>query len=500
MSQAPVGEFDHELIATTAPADWAAPRPEGRYNLVVVGAGPAGLVCAVGAAALGARVALVEKHRLGGDCLHYGCVPSKALLRCSRAIGEVRRAGEFGIAVNDVRVNFPAIMERMRRLRAAISHHDAATRFRQLGIDVFFGKAQFTAPDAIEAAGQVLRFARAVVCTGARAAPLNLPGLEQVGYLTNESIFDLVQLPRRLVVIGAGPIGCELAQAFARFGSEVHVVDVLPRILAKDDPEAAELVRRQLERDGVKLHLGIRTVAAEREGDDRILTIEENGQAVKLPADALLLAAGRKANVEGLGLEAAGIEYTAKGIQVNDFLQTTNPNVYAAGDVCSPYQFTHAADAMARIVLRNALFFGRARVSRLVIPWCTYTDPEVAHIGLTPADAEKLGIALETFGVPFAEVDRAVLDGEVDGFAKVHTARGSDRILGATVVAAHAGELIGEIALAMTQRCGLGALAGTIHPYPTQAEAWKKLGDARQRRRLTPFRASVLRKLLAWRR
>lgn len=497
---ASLNEHDHELIATTAPPDWTLPQPQGRYNLVVIGAGPAGLVCAAAAAALGGRVALIEKHRLGGDCLHTGCVPSKALLRCSRAIGEIRRSREFGIEVGELRVDFPTIMERMRRLRAGIGHHDAAERFRQLGVDVFFGPGRFTSPDTVEVAGQPLRFARAVISTGARAASLPLPGLDEVGFLTNESVFDLTNLPKRLVVVGAGPIGCELAQAFARFGSEVHVVDILPRILARDDWEAADLLHKRLERDSVVFHLGIRTLGAERDGNDKVLRIEENGKEVKLHADALLLAAGRKANVEGLNLEAAGIVYTPKGIGVNDFLQTTNPNVYAAGDVCSPYQFTHAADAMARIVIRNALFFGRARVSRLVIPWCTYTDPEVAHVGLTATEAEKQGPTIETFRLPLSEVDRAVLDGEAEGLAIVHVAQGTDRIVGATLVAAHAGDLIAEVTLAMTEQRGLGAISRTIHPYPTQAEVWKKLADAQQRTRLTPRKAGILRKLLAWRR
>ncbi len=492
--------FDRDLIEATAPPGWIAPEPQGRYNLVVIGAGPAGLVCAAATAALGGRVALIDKHRLGGDCLHTGCVPSKAVLRCSRAIGEIRRSRDFGVEVGEVRVDFPAIMERMRKLRAGIGHHDAAERFRQLGVDVFFGAGMFSSRDTAEVAGRTLPFARAVVCTGARAGSLPVPGLDEVGFLTNENVFDLTELPKRLVVIGAGPIGCELAQALCRFGSEVYVVDILPRILAKDEYEPAEIVRKRLERDGVTFHLGVRTLGAERDGPTKILRIEENGKEVKLSADALLLAAGRKANVEGLNLEAAGIAYTPKGITVNDFLQTTNPNIYAAGDVCSPFQFTHAADAMARIVIRNALFFGRARVSRLVIPWCTYTDPELAHVGMTASDAEKEGPDIESFRLPFSEVDRAVLDGETEGLAVVHVARGSDRIVGATVVAAHAGDLIAEMALAMTENRGLGAISRTIHPYPTQAEVWKKLADARQRTRLTPRTAGILRRILAWRR
>src|SRR5262249_36561197 len=287
---------------------------------------------------------------------------------------------------------FPAVMERMRRLRAAISPHDSAARFRGLGVDVFLGAARFTGPESVEVAGQTLSFARAVIATGTRPAVPHLPGLGQAGFLTNETVFDLTELPRRLVGIGAGPIGCELGQAFRRFGSEVHLVNRSPGLLGKEEPEAVEVVRRQLERDGVVLHLGMKLIGVECSGEEKSLVIEEAGNQVKLPADAILVATGRQANVENLGLEAAGVRYDQHGVQVNDFLQTTNRKIYAAGDVCSPYKFTHAADAMARIVLRNALFFGRARMGKLVIPWCTYTDPEVAHVGLTARQARDQGM------------------------------------------------------------------------------------------------------------
>ncbi len=449
-------------------------------------------------------MALIEKDRLGGDCLNYGCVPSKALLRLARAAAEARRADSFGVRLQEpIDIDFAAVMQRMRRLRAEISRHDSAARFRALGVDVFLGAARFTGPDSIEVGEQTLRFARAVLATGTRPARLDLPGLDAVGYLTNETVFDLTELPRRLVVVGAGPIGCELGQAFRRLGSEVHLVQRGSSLLGKEEPEARSLLRNQLEREGVRLHLGVRAVGAERIDGQTCFLIQGEGEPVRLPADAILVAVGRQANVEDLGLEQAGVAYDRLGVKVDDFLRTTNRRIYAAGDVCSSYKFTHAADAMARIVLRNALlfdrlFFGRGRLSRLVIPWCTYTDPEIAHVGLTAHQAEEQRIAIRSYRQDLAEVDRAVLDGETGGFAMIHVHQGSDRLVGATIVAAHAGEMIGEVVLAMTHELGLSALAQTIHCYPTQVEVLRRLGDAYQRARLTPRAAALFRTILGW--
>jgi pyruvate/2-oxoglutarate dehydrogenase complex dihydrolipoamide dehydrogenase (E3) component len=504
MTEKFIAPFDRELIANTHPGDWTNPTSRERYNLVVVGGGTAGLVCAAGAAGLGARVALIEKHRLGGDCLNYGCVPSKALLRCARAAEETRQAEVFGVrGTGSVEVDFPAVMQRMRRLRAGLSGHDSAARFRDLGVDVFLGAGRFTGPATVEVGGQTLRFTRAAIATGTRPASLDLPGLDSATCLTNETIFDLTELPRRLVVVGGGPIGCELSQAFRRLGSEVHLVNRSDRLLGKDEPEAAALLRDRLEREGVRLHLGARALGVERLEGQTYFLIAGEGEPVRLPADAILVAVGRQANVEGLGLEQVGVEYDGSGVKVNDFLQTTNRRIYAAGDICSPFKFTHAADAMARLVLRNALFFdrvfvGRGRMSRLVIPWCTYTDPEIAHVGLTARQAAEQGLAIQTFRHELKEVDRAVLDGETEGMALVHVRKGSDRIVGATLVAAHAGEMIGEVVLAMTKKIGLSAFAATIHSYPTQAEVLRKLGDAYQRSRLTPRVAAFFRTILRW--
>jgi pyruvate/2-oxoglutarate dehydrogenase complex dihydrolipoamide dehydrogenase (E3) component len=489
------------LLSYTHPADWRNPTPSGRYNLVVIGAGTAGLVSAAGAAGLGAKVALIERHLLGGDCLNYGCVPSKALIRCARAAAEVTRAGEFGVRVPaGTQVDFPAVMERMRQLRAGLSLHDSADRFRQLGVDVFFGDARFVSPTAVEVAGQRLEFARAVLATGARAADPGIPGLSDAGYLTNETVFSLTSLPPRLLVLGAGPIGCELAQAFRRLGSEVHLIQRGPKILPREDPDAAAIIHRRFEQEGIRLHLDVKVNRAERAEGVKRLIGDRAGRPWSADGDTILVGVGRKANVEGLNLEAAGIAYDANGVHVDDHLRTSNSHIFAAGDICSTFKFTHAADATARLALQNALFFGRKRLSSLVIPWCTYTDPEVARVGLTESEARRRGLSVDTFTVKLDEVDRAVLDGETEGFARIHVRQGTDRIVGATIVASHAGEMMGEITLAMTKHIGLGAIATNIHSYPTQAEAIKKLGDLYQRSRLTPRVAAILRTILRWRR
>jgi pyruvate/2-oxoglutarate dehydrogenase complex dihydrolipoamide dehydrogenase (E3) component len=494
--------YNRELVGRVHPPDWANPEPAGRYNLVVIGAGTAGLVTAAGAAGLGAKVALVERDFLGGDCLNVGCVPSKALIRAARAFADVRDAGACGVEVPPgTFVDFPAVMARMRRLRASLSPNDSAQRFRGLGVDVFLGSAQFAGPDSVEVGGRTLRFSRAVIATGARAARPDIPGLAEAGYLTNETVFSLTRLPRRLAVIGAGPLGCELAQAFARFGSEVSLVGNRPQIMPREDRDAAGLVEAAMRHDGIDLLLGCQVRRAERQGDETLLSLEQAGRARELRADAVLVGVGRAPNVEGLKLEAAGVEHDAKaGVKVDDRLRTSNRRIFAAGDVCSRYKFTHAADAMARLVIQNALFFPSGRASALLIPWCTYTDPEVAHVGLSEEEAKRQGVEVRTFTQQLGHVDRAVLDGETDGFVKVHVRAGTDKIVGATIVARHAGEMISTVTLAMTAGQGLGALAKTIFPYPTQAEAIKRVADAYNRTRLTPFVKRLFEKWLAWRR
>jgi pyruvate/2-oxoglutarate dehydrogenase complex dihydrolipoamide dehydrogenase (E3) component len=490
------------LSDNVRPPCWVNPEPAPRYNLVVIGAGTAGLVCAAGAAGLGAKVALIERELLGGDCLNVGCVPSKALIRASRAVFDARSSGAFGVRGADgVESDFAAAMERMRRLRAEISGHDSARRFRDdLGVDVFLGEGRFVAPDAVEVVGRKLSFARCAVCTGARAAAPPIAGLAEAGYLTNETVFSLTELPRRLAVIGAGPIGCELAQAFARFGSLVTIIERGAQILGREDRDAADLLQNVLLREGVRIELGVKILGAEKRGEERVLRLERAGAPFDLAADAILVGIGRAPNLEGLNLEAAGIDYDKNGIKVNDRLQTSNRRVFAAGDICSKYKFTHMSDAQARIVIANALFSGRQKNSTLTVPWCTYTDPEIAHVGMYRTDAEANGIEVATFTVPLTEVDRAVLDGEAEGFARVHLKKGGDDILGATIVARHAGEMLNELTLAIGSGVGLSAIGKTIHPYPTQAEAVKKLADAYNRTRLTPRVKRLLEIWLKWQR
>ena len=494
----PWDDHNQDLVSLVHPQDWKNPAPKPRYNLVVVGAGTAGLVCAAGAAGLGAKVALVERDFLGGDCLNFGCVPSKALLRAARAAAAVRGAGEFGVRVSgDVQVDFSAVMERMRRLRAAIAPNDSARRFRDLGVDVFLGQGRFTGPHTLEVGGARLDFAKAVIATGARAAAPAMEGFESLRWLSNETVFSLTELPRRLAVIGAGPIGCELAQAFARFGSEVLLFESPRGILPREDRDAAAVVRGALLRDGVQImNCGKNLKGSSAEGGRIRLRAADGG--CDETVDEVLVAAGRTPNVDGLGLDEAGVAYTGKGVQVDDRLRTSNPVIFAAGDVCSSYQFTHAADFMARTVLRNALFGGRARASALTIPWCTYTSPELARVGLTETEAAAKGVAVETFTRELAHVDRAILDGSAEGFVRVHVRKGSGKIVGATVVADNAGDLIAEISLAMTNNLGLGRIADTIHPYPTRAEAIRQVGDAYNRGRLTPLVRWLFGKWLAW--
>lgn len=493
----PADEHNRRLLAATHPTGWKNPAPAERYDLVVLGAGTAGLVCAAGAAGLGARVALVERRLLGGDCLNFGCVPSKALLRASRAAADAREAAAFGCEAGEVRVDFAKVMERVRRLRADLAPHDSAERFRGLGVDVFLGPARFAGPGSAVVDGATLSFGRAVIATGARPTAPPIPGLKDAGYLTNETVFSLTRLPARLALVGAGPIGCELAQAFARLGSKVTLLEAAPRILLREDPDAAAIIERALARAGVELATSAKIAGARRTGGARTLALE-GGRNVE--ADELLVGVGRAPNVEGLGLEEAGVRFDPTGVRVDEHLRTSNPRIFAAGDVCTPLKFTHLADAHARIVVENALFWPRKRASDLVVPWCTYTDPEVAHVGLYEAEAKERGVRVDTFVQELAGVDRARLDGETDGFVKVHLKAGSDRIMGATIVARHAGEMIGELCLAMTNGLGLSALGRTIHPYPTQAEAMRRVADAYNRTRLTPNVKGLIRRWIEfWR-
>ena len=492
----PMDDANRRLLERVGPRGWVNPQSRGVYDLVVVGGGTAGLVSAIGAARLGARVAMIERGLLGGDCLTTGCVPSKALLRSARAVGELRCAGGVGVRVGGVEADFASIVRRMRERRAEISAHDSIARVREAGVDLFFGHGRFTDDRAIEVDGQTLTFNRAVIATGSRPTKPSLRGLDQVSYLTSETVFSLTELPRRLLVIGAGPIGCELAQAFARFESTVTVFEVAARVLPAFDADAGSIVHRRLAADGVTFHLGVKLTEVTQEGPSLVVRYEHPTGSNQVTADQLLIADGRTPNVDGLGLDVAEVAVSEHGIVVDDRLRTSNRRIYAAGDVCSRFKFTHAADALARVAVQNALFLGRRRASSLVIPRCVYTDPEVADVGTYENDARHEGRHIETITIPLSDVDRAIIDDEADGFVRLHHDRG--RLLGATIVAPHAGDLIAEPTFALTHRHALADLARTIHPYPTQSESLRLAADAHRRSQLTPRVRAWLERYFRW--
>lgn len=501
----PLDTHNAKLLDNVHPKKWLDPKPKAVYNLVVIGAGSGGLVSAAGAAGVGAQVAIVESHLMGGDCLNVGCVPSKALLRCAKAASAVRKAHEFGVKIEgEVSVDFGFVMERMRRLRADISPLDSAKRFSdQLGVDVFQGRAVFNGNNSLEVNGKTLNFKKAVIATGGTAAIPNIPGLKESRYLTNSSVFNLTELPPRLGVIGAGPIGLELAQAFRRFGAEVTVFSRSEKIMPKEDPEAVEIVKNSMLEDGVNFafNASYKRIEGKNENEPVKVFFDQDGEEKVLEFDNLLIATGRKPAVTNLGLEAAGVEFDERlGVQVNEKLQTSNPDVFAVGDVASKYQFTHMADFMARLVIKNSLFFGRDKVSDLLVPWATYTDPEVAHVGLYEKDLQEQNIDYLTFKREFFHVDRAIVDGETEGFVKIHVSRGKGEILGATIVGSHAGDMISEISVAIQSGMSLGSLASVIHPYPTAAEAIRQCGDAYNRERLTPTVKGLFHNFMALRR
>ncbi|NND96038.1 MAG: mercuric reductase [Pirellulaceae bacterium] len=499
----PYDEHNQALEANVHPPEWQNPTASEPYHLVVIGAGTAGLVTAAGAAGLGARVAIIERELMGGDCLNVGCVPSKGVIGAARVAATVQSATPFGVNVPEgAAVDFGSVMERMRSKRSRISHLDSAKRFTDLGVDVYFGQGTFVDDNTISVTrkdGSVsqLKFKKAVLATGARAAAPPIKGLDSVDYLTNENLFSITELPKRFGIIGSGPIGSEMAQTFARFGSEVFLFERGDHILTREDAEAAAVVQDQFIKDGVNLMLKSKDMEIGPAVDGQIIVqVVQNGTPVETIVDQLLVAVGRAPNTDTLNLEAVNVNYGPKGVEVNDNLQTTNPRIYAAGDICSKYQFTHAADFQARIVIQNALFaigpFGKKKASDLIIPWATYTSPEIAHVGIYPRDAEEAGIEIDTYTQQLEHVDRAILEGNDEGFVRVHTRKGTDTIVGATIVAENAGDMISEVTVAMQNKVGLGGIGASIHPYPTQAEAIRKLGDQYSRTRLTPLSAKML--------
>ncbi len=498
----PDDDHNKTLVSRVHPPDWENPEPAPMYNLVVVGAGTAGLVAAMGAATVGARVALVERHLMGGDCLNTGCVPSKAVIRSARVVAEMWDAANFGIeAENCVQVDFPRVMERMRRLRAQISQNDSAQRYKEAGVDIFLGQGRFKDGQSLEVGGKTLRFKKAVIATGARPFHPPIEGLTEAGFVTSDTVFSLTERPDYLAVIGGGPIGCELSQAFRRLGSEVTIMQRGPQFLPREDPEAAMLLGKLLEKEGIICLLGSDIQKVTVENGKKVIYNIYKGKEEKIVADEILVGTGRVPNVEGLNLEAAGVEYDGrKGVKVNEYFQTTNRRIYAAGDICFPYQFTHIAEAAAKIVIQNALFIKSKKHKSMIIPWCTYTDPEIAHVGMYEKDAQEKGIAVDTFVHYYKDVDRAILDGEDVGFVKVHVKKGKDKILGATIVARHAGEMISEFTLAMVAGKGLKTLANLIHPYPTQTDAIKRDCAQYYIQKFSPYLKKLLTRWFAWRR
>lgn len=496
----PDDAYERYRRSQVRPDGWTNPEPAPNYQLVVIGAGPAGIAAAKVAAALGARVALVERWLIGGGCLNNGCIPSKALIRTSRLYAEMRDAARYGAQVpNDIQVNVEAVMARVGRIRAHLSGNESAPQLAAAGIDVFFGDARFTGPDTAMVDDKTLHFGSAMIATGSRPRVPAIPGLEAAGYLTNENVFDLTQLPRRLLVIGGGPLGCELAQAFRRLGSRITIVQDMPLFLGNEERDAAQILSDAFARDGIEVRLNTSVAGVRVEDGEKRVDLVSDDYRNTIAVDAIATGIGHLPNVEGLGLEAAGVEYDIDaGVHVDDFLCTTNPRIFAAGDVCLVHKYTHAAEAAARIVVQNALFRGRERLSALVMPWCTFTDPEIAHVGLYVREANQLGIPIKTFTVPMHEIDRAATDSEEDGFVKIHVLGRTDKILGATIVAKHAGDMINEITLAMVAGIRLRTLAKVIHAYPTQAAAIQKAAEAYYRTRFTPriqerFRGSLAR-------
>ena len=467
-------------------ARWPKPARFDR-NLVVIGAGSAGLVTAYIAAAVKAKVTLIEKHRMGGDCLNTGCVPSKALIRSAKFLSHVGRAGEFGCRAATADFSFAEAMERVQRVVRTVEPHDSVERYSGLGVEVIEGAAKIVSPWAVEVtrdggARQTLTTRSIVIAAGARPFVPPIPGIEEVGYLTSDTVWALRELPRRLVVLGGGPIGCELTQAFARLGAQVTQVEMLPRIMIREDAEVSELVTRRFRAEGIAVLTNHKARQFLVEDGEKILVAEHEGRDVRIPFDAVLVAVGRVANLQGYGLEEIGVG-ASRTVDTNAFLQTNYPNIYAAGDVAGPFQFTHTAAHQAWYAAVNALFdpFRKFKADYAVIPWATFTEPEVARVGLNEQEAKEKGIPYEVSRYDLDDLDRAIADSEAHGFVKVLTVPGKDRILGVTLVGEHAGDLIAEYVLAMKHGIGLNKILGTIHIYPTLAEAnkyvagvWKK--------------------------
>jgi dihydrolipoamide dehydrogenase len=476
-------------------------------NIVVIGAGSGGLVAAYIAAAVKAKVTLIEKHKMGGDCLNTGCVPSKALIRSAKLLDQIRNAANFGIKKAEAGFNFGEVMDRVHSIILTIEPHDSAQRYSELGVEVVKGEAKILSPWEVQvtSAGQkrVITTRSIVIAAGARPIVPSIPGIERITYLTSDNIWDLRELPKRLVILGGGPIGCELAQCFAHFGSKITLVEMLPRLLIREDSDVSDMVMEKFQQQGIELMVGHNAKQFLIENNEKILLVEHQGQEVRISFDQIVLALGRVANTQGYGLEELGVELSPKGtVAINDFQQTNYPNIFACGDVAGPFQFTHVAAHQAWYASVNALFgsFRKFRTDYSVIPWATFIDPEVARVGLNEQEATTQNISYEISTYKLDELDRAITDGVAQGFVKVLTQPGKDRILGVTIVGEHAGELLAEFVLAMKHNIGLNKLLGTIHIYPTMAEANKYVAGVWKRNHTPKILLNCIKQFHNWRR
>ena len=487
----PPDEHNRKLRDNVHPADWPTKASSEVYDMVSIGAGTAGLVSSGGAAMLGARAALIERHNMGGDCLVTGCVPSKTLIKSAHVAHQARHAHEFGVNVGEVNVDFNAVMERLRRVRADMAHHDGAKKLDNMGVDVLFGTAKFTGPNTLDLDGTEVRFRRAMICTGGRPFVPAIPGLRD-NCMTSESFFEQTELPARLLVLGGGPIGSELAQSMQRLGSQVTMLVRGGSLMSNDDPEAGKIAEAVFMEEGLNVRFKTNLLGVEPTDGGLKCTIESDGKEEEATFDKILVAAGRIPNTEGLGLEAAGVEFDRRGVKVNHLHQTTNKRIYAAGDICSPMQFTHAAYAQAEYATLNALmpYPYRLNARDRVMSWVTYTDPEVAHAGISWSELQKLDT--DVYELPIKDNDRAQTESEHRGFCRLHCKKGTDKILAGTIVSENAGEMIAELSLAITQGMKLRHVQESIHAYPTRAEIIRNVATEWKFTTLTPSAKSMV--------